>query len=52
MAHHHHHDHSRGYDHAGHSHATEDFGRAFAVGAALNSAFVVVASATPPIRWR
>jgi cobalt-zinc-cadmium efflux system protein len=38
----HHHDHSEADDHAGHSHAPEDFGRAFAVGAALNSAFVVV----------
>jgi cobalt-zinc-cadmium efflux system protein len=38
----HHHDHSEADDHAGHSHAPEDFGRAFAVGAALNSVFVVV----------
>jgi cobalt-zinc-cadmium efflux system protein len=38
----HHHDHSEADDHAGHSHAPEDFGPAFAVGAALNSAFVVV----------
>jgi cobalt-zinc-cadmium efflux system protein len=38
----HHHDHSEADDHAGHSHAPEDFGRAFAVGAAFNSAFVVV----------
>ncbi|WJR81351.1 cation diffusion facilitator family transporter [Bradyrhizobium sp. NP1] len=38
---HHHHDHS--HDHAGHghSHAPADFGSAFAVGAALNTAFVV-----------
>jgi cobalt-zinc-cadmium efflux system protein len=38
---HHHHDHSHAHDHAGHSHGSDDFGRAFAVGAALNSAFVV-----------
>jgi cobalt-zinc-cadmium efflux system protein len=41
-AHHSHvhaHDHSHG--HAGHSHVPEDFGRAFAIGAALNTAFVI-----------
>jgi cobalt-zinc-cadmium efflux system protein len=37
----HHHDHSHAHDHAGHSHAPDDFGRAFAIGAILNSAFVV-----------
>ena len=36
-AHHHHHDH----DH-GHSHAPASFGRAFAIGVALNAGFVVV----------
>jgi cobalt-zinc-cadmium efflux system protein len=34
--HHHHH----GHGHGGHSHAPKDFGRAFAVGAGLNIAFV------------
>jgi cobalt-zinc-cadmium efflux system protein len=38
---HHHHDHSHAHDHAGHSHAPDDFGRAFAVGASLNTAFVI-----------
>ena len=38
--HHHHHDHSHSHDH-GHSHAPDSFGWAFAVGAALNAAFVV-----------
>ena len=37
----HHHDHSHAHDHAGHSHAPDDFGWAFAIGATLNSAFVV-----------
>ena len=44
MAHdhdHHHHDHSHGHDHAGHSHAPDSFGVAFAIGASLNAAFVV-----------
>ncbi len=46
MAHDHaHHDHSHGNDHshghAGHSHAPDNFGWAFAIGAALNTAFVV-----------
>ena len=46
MAHdHHHHDHSHGHDHAhghaGHSHAPDSFGAAFAIGASLNAAFVV-----------
>ncbi|MBB4611884.1 cation diffusion facilitator family transporter [Novosphingobium taihuense] len=36
--HHHHHDH----DHHGHAHAPASFGRAFAVGIALNLGFVVV----------
>ena len=44
---HHHHGHSHGHDHAhghggGHSHAPKDFGRAFAIGIVLNTAFVVV----------
>ena len=40
MAHdHEHHDHS--HSHAGHGHAPDNFGMAFAVGAALNTAFVV-----------
>lgn len=38
--HHHHHDHD--HDHHGHSHAPASFGRAFAVGIALNLGFVVV----------
>src|SRR3954469_23218324 len=46
MAHdHHHHDHSHGHDHghdhAGHSHAPDSFGWAFAIGATVNAAFVV-----------
>src|SRR5947207_3539201 len=46
MAHDHsHHNHSHGHDHshghAGHSHAPDSFGWAFAVGAALNAAFVI-----------
>ena len=38
---HDHHDHSHGHSHAGHSHAPDNFGTAFAVGIALNTAFVV-----------
>lgn len=38
------HSHS-GHSHAGHSHAPADFGRAFAIGTALNLAFVVVEGA-------
>ncbi|MGX9424982.1 MULTISPECIES: cation diffusion facilitator family transporter [Bradyrhizobium] len=38
---HHHHDHSHAHDHAGHGHAPDDFGRAFAIGASLNTAFVI-----------
>ncbi|MGY3609550.1 MULTISPECIES: cation diffusion facilitator family transporter [unclassified Bradyrhizobium] len=38
---HHHHDQSHAHDHAGHSHAPDDFGRAFAIGASLNTAFVI-----------
>jgi cobalt-zinc-cadmium efflux system protein len=38
----HDHDHSHAHGHAGHSHAPDDFGLAFAVGAALNTAFVAV----------
>jgi cobalt-zinc-cadmium efflux system protein len=37
----HDHDHSHAHDHAGHSHAPDDFGRAFAIGASLNTAFVI-----------
>jgi cobalt-zinc-cadmium efflux system protein len=39
---HHHHDHSHEHSHAGHSHAPDDFGSAFAIGASLNAAFVAV----------
>lgn len=54
MAHahvHHHHDHGHGHDahgadHVhGHHHAPADFGRAFAIGIALNAVFVVVEAA-------
>ena len=38
MSHHHHHDHG---GHHGHSHVPADFGRAFAIGIALNGAYVV-----------
>ncbi len=46
MAHQHdHHDHSHAHDHAhdhaGHSHAPDSFGAAFAIGAGLNTAFVI-----------
>jgi cobalt-zinc-cadmium efflux system protein len=46
MAHDHsHHNHSHGHDHshghAGHSHAPDSFGWAFAIGATLNTAFVI-----------
>lgn len=46
MAHDHvHHDHSRAQDHShgrtGHSHAPDDFGWAFAIGASLNTGFVI-----------
>jgi len=44
-AHVHHHDHTQGHSHGhghGHSHSPADFGRAFAIGIALNSIFVVV----------
>jgi cobalt-zinc-cadmium efflux system protein len=37
----HHHDHSHAHDHAGHSHAPDNFGMAFAIGASLNAAFVI-----------
>jgi len=41
--HHHDHSHDHSHDHGhGHSHAPADFGRAFAIGIALNSVFVVV----------
>lgn len=39
----HSHEHHHGHDHGhGHSHAPADFGRAFAIGVVLNTAFVVV----------
>ena len=43
MPHHHDHDHdhSHAHGHAGHHHAPDSFGLAFAVGVALNTAFVV-----------
>jgi len=42
MAHdHQHHDHAHGHDHAGHSHVPDRFDAAFAIGASLNTAFVV-----------
>src|SRR4029077_20477407 len=41
MSHDHHHDHSHSLDHAGHSHAPESFGAAFAIGAALTTVFVI-----------
>jgi cobalt-zinc-cadmium efflux system protein len=41
MAHHHDDAHAHAHDHAGHSHVPDDFGRAFAIGATLNTAFVV-----------
>src|SRR3982751_6138785 len=46
MAHDHaHHNHSHAHDHshghAGHSHAPDSFGRGVAIGAALNTAFVI-----------
>jgi cobalt-zinc-cadmium efflux system protein len=37
----HHHDHSHAHDPAGHGHVPDNFGRAFAIGATLNSAFAV-----------
>jgi cobalt-zinc-cadmium efflux system protein len=41
QSHHHAHAHTFGHDHAGHSHAPQSFGVAFAVGVALNAVFVV-----------
>jgi cobalt-zinc-cadmium efflux system protein len=41
-AHHNHsHGHDHSHDHAGHSHAPDNFGWAFAIGATLNTAFVI-----------
>ncbi|HJV42744.1 cation diffusion facilitator family transporter [Caulobacter sp.] len=40
--HDHHHDHGHAHGHHGHSHAPKDFGRAFAIGTALNLGFVIV----------
>jgi cobalt-zinc-cadmium efflux system protein len=37
-----HHDHHHNYNHAGHSHTPVDFGKAFAIGIVLNTAFVLV----------
>lgn len=34
--------HAHSHDHDGHSHAPRDFGRAFAIGVALNTLFVAV----------
>ncbi|NYT40537.1 cation transporter [Sphingomonas sp. R-74633] len=46
MAAHHDHNHAHhGHGHHGHSHAPADFGRAFAIGTALNLAFVAVEGA-------
>ena len=39
------HDHVTGSDHAGHSHAPADFGRAFLIGIILNTGFVIVEAA-------
>ena len=39
------HDHGTGSDHAGHSHAPADFGRAFLIGIILNTGFVIVEAA-------
>ena len=44
-SHAHDHGHSHGHQHGhghGHSHAPKDFGRAFAIGVVLNTAFVIV----------
>ncbi|RGP39928.1 Metal tolerance protein [Altererythrobacter insulae] len=41
-AHEHAHAHSHSHGHAGHCHAPADFGRAFAIGIVLNTAFVIV----------
>src|SRR5476649_2611021 len=44
----HHHDHDHGHDHShghSHSHAPKDFNRAFAIGVALNTGFVVIEAA-------
>lgn len=40
--HDHAHDHGHGHSHAGHSHAPASFGRAFAIGAGVNAAFVAL----------
>ena len=46
MSHHHHdHDHDHGHGAHAHSHAPADFGRAFAIGIALNSVYVVAEAA-------
>ncbi|WP_421852929.1 cation diffusion facilitator family transporter [Novosphingobium sp.] len=41
-AHHHHHGNDHGHAHGHHHHAPASFGRAFAIGIALNSAFVLI----------
>lgn len=46
--HHHHHNHDHDHHHGhghGHGHAPANFGRAFAIGIALNLAFVIVEAA-------
>lgn len=44
--HDHHHDHHHGHSHGlGHSHAPANFGRAFAIGVALNLGFVIIEAA-------
>ena len=59
MAHDHsHHNHSHGRDHshghAGHSHAPDNFGWAFAIGATLNTVFVIaeLIFGCCQLRWR
>ncbi len=42
MPHDHDHGHDHGHSHAGHSHAPASYGRAFAIGASVNAAFVVL----------
>lgn len=42
MPHDHDHGHDHGCSHAGHSHAPASYGRAFAIGASVDAAFVVL----------
>lgn len=44
-AHDHSHAHGAGHSHGGHGHAPADFGKAFAIGIALNITYVVVEAA-------